>query len=109
MQKIGERQYAIGANETVAIEVDASGTAHLVNYDLDGDGGILNQGQQLSITAPSGNNRRKLNLLFTYSGSGGTYTVKLTGSAGGQDTDTVSQGSFGVPTNACEYRFRRAQ
>ena len=112
MLKIGERQYLSPGAETISVEVAESGTVHLVTYDID-DGaqtGTLHKGEQLDIRVSPAEPRRKLTLLFTFSGdSGGLYDVTLSGSLGGGDTDPVDQGSFGIPATTSEYRFRLQQ
>jgi hypothetical protein len=107
MIKIAERQYAVKADESVTVTVQATGTAHLVSYDLDGEGGgSLGEGQSEVFKIPP-KQRRVLTLLFTFSNDAdGCYTVKLTGSQGGLDTDKIQQGSFGIPTTTADYHFR---
>jgi hypothetical protein len=106
MIKIAKRQYHVQPGETITIGVQATGTAHLVNYDLDGQGGgPVGAGQPLTFTVTT--STRILTLLFTFSGnSGGKYVVGITSAQGGSDTDVVDQGSFGIPTTAAEYRFQ---
>lgn len=112
MTIIDERQYSLEADETVTVSVESAGTAHLVEYDLDKGGAkALGQGEPLTFGAPTPPPRRVLTLLFTFSSNtgGGSYTVTLTGSKGGSDTDVINQGSFGIPANAADYHFRLQQ
>ena len=110
MQKIATRQYLSPSAETITVEVGASGTAHLVTFNLDDDEeeGTLHEGEQLNIEVSPNKPRRKLSLLFTFSGPGGQYDVSLSGSLGGSDTDTIVN-SFGIPATATEYIFRLKQ
>jgi hypothetical protein len=108
MKIIDERQYSVEGDETVSVSVEAKGTAHLVEYDLDKAGAKgLSEGQVLTFGAPT-QPRRVLTLLFTFSGNTGgqSYTVTLKGDKGGSDTDVIDQGSFGIPATSADYHFR---
>ena len=111
METIAERQYLSPSTETIAVKADESGTAHLVNYNIDNgaETGTLHKGQQLNIEVSPNKPSRVLTILFTFSGTGGQYDVKLTGSLGGGDTDTVEQGDFDVPAESTEYLFQLKQ
>jgi len=106
MIKIAKRQYHVQSGESITVSVQATGTVHLVNSDLDGlDGGPLTADESLTFKVT--NQTRTLTLLFTFSNnSGGEYEVTIKGDQGGEDTDTVDQGSFGIPATSAEYRFQ---
>jgi hypothetical protein len=108
MIKIAKRQYNVQPGETITVDVQATGTAHGVNQDLDGAGGApLGVGQSLTFKVEAPKNHRVLSLLFTFTNSsGGKYAVKIKGGQGGSDTDEVDQGSFGIPATETEYRFQ---
>jgi hypothetical protein len=110
MQKIAKRQYLSPSAETITVGVQASGTAHLVTYNLDDDTeeGTLHEGETLDIEVSQDKPRRKLSLMFAFSGSSGQYVVTLSGSLGGSDTDVIDD-TFGIPGTATEYRFRLQQ
>ncbi len=104
MTKIAKRQYNVKSGETVTVGVQSSGTA-VVNYDLDGQEGVLAEGQPLSI--PVTTSTRVLALLFTFTNnSGGKCAVAIQSDKGGSDTDNVEQGAFGVPATETTYRFQ---
>lgn len=104
MQKIAHRQYHVQSGETITVTLtDANGC--VVNFDLDGQQGLLNEGQPLNIQI--GGSTRILNLLANFTvNSGGTCTIAIQGNQGGSDTDTVDQGSFSVPATNVAYRFQ---
>lgn len=106
MIKIAPRQYHVQPGETITVGAQASGTVHLVSYDLDGQGGgPLAADQPLTFKITT--NTRVLTLLFTFSGSsGGKYVIGINSDQGGSDTDNVDQGSFGIPATSAEYRFQ---
>jgi len=106
MKKIAKRQYNVQPGETITVGVQASGTAHVVNYEFDdGQKGILAAGQPLSFKVTT--STRVLNLLFSFTNSsGGKYVIAIQGDQGGSDTDNVDQGSFGIPTTSATYRFQ---
>ena len=106
MIKIANRQYHVQSGESITVSVQATGTVHLVNSDLDGLGGDPLAADE-SLTFRVTNQTRVLTLLFTFSNdSGGSYEVTIESDQGGEDTDTVDQGSFGIPATATEYRFQ---
>jgi hypothetical protein len=92
-----------GANhEAITVAVTASGTANVVAYNLDGavwHGGTFNLNQ--AAHDPS-----ILVMFFTFSGgSGGVYTIVVTGSGGG-DTSTYQVIQLpGQASNAVAYTF----
>src|SRR6185369_1137680 len=104
MQTIAHRQYHVGPTETITVTLTATNGC-VVNFDLEGQTGLLNQGQPLTIQMAG--STRTLNLLANFSvNSGGTCTIAIQGSEGGSDTDTIDQGSFGVPVTNASYRFQ---
>jgi hypothetical protein len=99
-------QVALG--EEISVDVQSKNTtAHLVNAILDGQGHIIQNGDQLKflVTRP----KHKLTMVYTFatqSGTGGRYDTTVTGSNGGDtSSDTVSQ-DFGIPVDSTFYNFR---
>lgn len=106
MIKIASRQYHVQPDETITVDVQSDGTKHLVNYDLDGEGGgPLDAGAPLVFDITT--STRVLTFLFTFSSnSDGKYEIGITSDQGGSDTDEVNQGSFGIPSTSATYRFQ---
>jgi hypothetical protein len=106
MIKIVKRQYHVQPNETITFGAQASGTAHVLNYEFDdGEKGVLAAGQPLIFKVTT--STRVLNLLCTFTNnSGGKYLIGIQGDAGGSDTDNVDQGGFGIPAITATYRFQ---
>ena len=104
MIKIAKRQYHVQAGEKITLSTQASGTAHVVNFEFDnGEKGVLIEGQPLTFPVMA---TRVLTLLFTFSNSSnGKYVIALSGDQGGSDTDNVDQ-QFGIPTTMATYRFQ---
>jgi hypothetical protein len=106
MTIIEERQYLLEGGETASVSVEAEGTVHAVNYNLNKQKkGPLGPGETVEVPKP-GNGFSSLMLLFTFSGTGGKYTVTVTGETGDPDTDVIDQGSFDIPATSAEYLFQ---
>ena len=106
METIAERQYLLESGETVSVSVEATNTVHAVNYNLNKQNkGSLGPGETVAVPKP-GSGFSSLVLLFTFSGTGGKYTVTITGETGDPDTDVIDQGSFDIPSTSAEYLFQ---
>jgi hypothetical protein len=106
MTTIEERQYLLDNGETASVSVEAEGTVHAVNFNLDKQKkGPLGPGETVEVPKP-GSGFSSLTLLFTFSGTGGKYTVTITGETGDPDTDVIDQGSFDIPATSAEYLFQ---
>lgn len=106
MKTIDERQYVLDNGETASVSVEATGTVHAVNFNLDKQKkSPLGPGETVAVPKPS-SGFSSLMLLFTFSGTGGKYTVTITGETGDPDTDVIDQGSFDIPATSAEYLFQ---
>lgn len=107
MKKIALRQYLVEPDETVTVQVTASGTVHVVNFFFtENNTGPLPEGQSLQFGLSPDEPERTLKLFFTFTNENdGAYDVELSGDAGGDtDTDHVTQ-DFGIPATRTRYEF----
>jgi hypothetical protein len=109
MKEVDDKIFEAENGETVFVVTDSTGTAHLVNYSLHGQGKPLKKGEALSFKLDKSiENPTILTLGFTFSNNagGGNYNVKVTGSAPGSDTDDSDIPQNGQKVDSVFYVFR---
>ena len=109
MEKIGNKVFDAQDGETVFVVTDSTGTAHLVNYSLYGQGKPLGKGQAFSFKLDKSiENPTILTLGFTFSNNsgGGNYNIKLTGNAPNSDSDDSDVPQNGQKVDSVFYTFR---
>jgi hypothetical protein len=109
MKEVGNKIFDARDGETVFVVTDSSGTAHLVNYSLNGNGDRLKKGQALSFKLDKNvDDVWLLTLGFTFSNNagGGNYNAKVTGSDPGSDSDDTDIPQNGQKVDSIFYVFR---
>ncbi len=96
--------------ETITVEVQSSGTKHLVSYTLDGQTSSLPSDRSTStlnfVLNKSKHDPSILTMLFTFSDpDGGNYDITVRGSGGGQTSHYSVTQFFGIPGDAISYTF----